>query len=234
MPSTVGLVASHYTPKAFTPADLPNLVGWWDAADAATFTYSSGQEISGWADKSGAGRHFTQAVIAQQPSRTGVQNGQPCIAFNSGVQDTLASSVSVTQPFTFFMSSVSYGAGAYLYWWMDGAGGSLFVDSGVGYYLNNVNVGNLNPGMLDAPVLLTVRVSGGAWYIWRNETLVVGGANAGGAIGNPLYFGFRAGDSRPYASFQSNLFEPMIYNRALPDAECVQVRTYLRAKWGTP
>jgi hypothetical protein len=41
------------------PTDLPNLVYWYDATDASTFTFSSGVIVSQWNDKSGNAYHMT-------------------------------------------------------------------------------------------------------------------------------------------------------------------------------
>jgi hypothetical protein len=68
------------TTGAFTPASLPGLVAWYDAQDAASFTYSSGSVVSQWADKSGAAHHLANADTASQPSRsTTALNGHPAL-----------------------------------------------------------------------------------------------------------------------------------------------------------
>jgi hypothetical protein len=65
----------------FTPLSLnPQL--WLDAADTATITESSGA-VSQWDDKSGNGRHFTQATGANQPATgTNTRNGLNVISFD--------------------------------------------------------------------------------------------------------------------------------------------------------
>jgi hypothetical protein len=78
VPSTLGIVAS----AIFTPLDLPGLVGWWDADDASTFTYSSGTFISQWDDKSGKGYHLVQSTGANQPDRSGTINGRSSVVFD--------------------------------------------------------------------------------------------------------------------------------------------------------
>jgi hypothetical protein len=67
----------------FTPLSLnPQL--WLDAADTATITESSGA-VSQWDDKSGNGRHFTQATGANQPATgTNTRNGLNVITFDGG------------------------------------------------------------------------------------------------------------------------------------------------------
>ena len=74
--------------RLWTP-DLvrPDLSFWVDAADQSTITIATG--VSEWRDKSGNGRHFTQATGANQPSYsdTGFL-GRPGITFD-GSNDNL-------------------------------------------------------------------------------------------------------------------------------------------------
>ena len=57
-------------------------LAWWDASDASTFTFSSGSVVSQWNDKSGNGNHLTQGTVANQPGRTGTQNGLSTVVFD--------------------------------------------------------------------------------------------------------------------------------------------------------
>lgn len=75
----LGIVASARVGAPFAPTGSPAL--WLDAADPATFTYSSGVLVSQWSDKSGNGRHATQGTPAYQPTRNGTQNGRTTVAF---------------------------------------------------------------------------------------------------------------------------------------------------------
>ena len=50
---------------AWTPAQITTAL-WLDAADTSTITIATG--VSQWADKSGNGRHATQATLANQPT----------------------------------------------------------------------------------------------------------------------------------------------------------------------
>jgi len=72
----------------WTPAELPNLALWLDAADASTITLN-GSTVSQWNDKSGNGRNATQATAANQPTYTASGlNGKPVFTFD-GINDYL-------------------------------------------------------------------------------------------------------------------------------------------------
>lgn len=75
--------SSSSAPVNWTPADLPNLALWLDAADASTITLN-GSTVSQWKDKSGNGRHVAQATAANQPTyaSTGLLN-KPTLRFNT-------------------------------------------------------------------------------------------------------------------------------------------------------
>ena len=62
---------------------------WLDAADASTFTYSSGTVVSRWTDKSANGYQFEPASTTMAPSRSGTQNSKSTVVFD-GTNDGLA------------------------------------------------------------------------------------------------------------------------------------------------
>lgn len=67
---------------AWTPAQLPGLALWLDAADTSTITLN-GLTVSQWNDKSGNNRHAAQATAAAQPtSGTKTINGLNAIDFD--------------------------------------------------------------------------------------------------------------------------------------------------------
>ena len=66
-----------------SPLSIPGCQLWLDAADSSTVAFSSGSNVSSWADKSGNGNTVTQATTANQPTYvTNVVNGNPVIRFN--------------------------------------------------------------------------------------------------------------------------------------------------------
>jgi hypothetical protein len=79
----------------WTPADIDTAL-WLDAADASTITESGGA-VSQWDDKSGNGRHVTQATAADQPIFTAnAINGRSALAFD-GVNDGMSNTSAVLQ-----------------------------------------------------------------------------------------------------------------------------------------
>lgn len=62
---------------------------WLDAADASTFTYSSGTVVSRWTDKSANAFAFEPASTTMAPSRSGTQNSKSTVVFD-GTNDGLA------------------------------------------------------------------------------------------------------------------------------------------------
>ena len=72
----------------FNPKQVANLAAWFDADDASTITLT-GSNVSEWRDKSGNGRHATQATAARQPAyTTNSLNGRPALtALGEAVQN---------------------------------------------------------------------------------------------------------------------------------------------------
>ena len=66
MERDLGLFLS--TIGAWSPTHLASTACWLDASDTATITLVSGTNVSEWRDKSGNGRHATQATSANQPT----------------------------------------------------------------------------------------------------------------------------------------------------------------------
>jgi hypothetical protein len=67
---------------------ISNTVAWWDAAEASTFTFSSGTVVQNWASIVGS-YTLTQATSANRPERAGTVNGLPTVVFD-GTNDSLS------------------------------------------------------------------------------------------------------------------------------------------------
>lgn len=85
----IGEAVDPTTPSTWVPSDVSNLALWLDASDDSSFTYSSGTLVSQWNDLSGNARHFTQATVASQPSRSGAVSALAAVDFD-GVDDTMS------------------------------------------------------------------------------------------------------------------------------------------------
>lgn len=63
-----GVLASSQK-GGYPPPPVSGYKLWLDGKDNTTFTFSSGNVVSAWTDKSGLGRDFTQSTVANQPTR---------------------------------------------------------------------------------------------------------------------------------------------------------------------
>ena len=81
--------------KLWTPAALgSSLALWLDADDASTITLN-GSTVSEWRDKSGNGRHASQATVANQPIYSPSRiNGRPAV-FSDGIDDLMIFSTAI-------------------------------------------------------------------------------------------------------------------------------------------
>lgn len=221
------------------PVPMTNLQLWLDTDDASTFTYSSGTVVSQWTDKSGNSRHAVQATVANQPSRSGTQNGRPTVVF-TGASQTLATATPATTQtldWTIVVACVRTGGGTQSVVVMNGQATDGY---GVGLRANGPNVGFLRgniawtatttPDPAAPAVLVLMRSSvGGNWWMFMN--------------GVSLSFTGTVAPSAPAVEtrlastvhrFQGEIYEVLIYNRELPTTDRQQVESYLKAKWGTP
>jgi hypothetical protein len=67
---------------------ISNVVAWWDASDASSFTFSSGNVVQDWRSRIGS-YTLTQATSANRPTRSGTVNGLPSVVFD-GTNDGLS------------------------------------------------------------------------------------------------------------------------------------------------
>ena len=99
--------SSSSAPVNWTPAELPNLALWLDAADASTITLN-GSTVSQWRDKSPNARHVAQATAVKQPTYTlAAQNNLNVLSFDGNNKSLFASSgvINIPQPFSRFVAA---------------------------------------------------------------------------------------------------------------------------------
>jgi hypothetical protein len=222
------------------PTDLPvkgGLLLWLDAADDSTFSYSSGNIVSQWRDKSGLNNHSSQATVGNQPSRSTFQNSRKTVNFD-GTNDFLdgTSALTLANGYTAFtivkssatgerdiITSTTAAQSADIYLYQQASSGKLG---------NWSNVYTSNPISLNVWYLFSTNVSSVG-----SETLYLNGSsqtsnsrsltNTRGYRVGAYYTGSSSGEY-----WSGEIAEILIFNRALSSTEMKQVHTYLGQKWG--
>lgn len=215
------------------PAGLANVVGWWDASDAATITHSAGR-VSQWNDKSGNARHLTQATAGLKPltaSRT--QNGLNTIDFDA-VTRSMTAAFTLAQPITFYYVVVIDAVPAY---------GRLF-DGGTGG--NRANLYRNGPGgnwtisatsAVDTTKVVSTGArshvalfNGAASKFYENGTQYGGSMNTGaGGVVSPLSIGDVAAGS---VAVDGGYCEIVCQAAAASAADVSAWGAYTLPKWG--
>ena len=228
----------------FEPELPAGVLGWWEADDAAAFTYSSGNVVSQWNDRSGGNRHMIQATVANQPTRSGTQNGRPTVVFD-GINDFMGTATPVTTAtdnITMVVACKRTGPAAGI-----GSTQSVVFQNGKatdGYGIalraTNANIGLLRGNILMEPTVtpdpaapgvltLTKGAPGVAWSLWLNGVQTnmasVGGVNA------PATRTTLASDTHLWGG---EIYAALLWGRVLSAAERIVVESYLKSKWGTP
>ena len=222
------------------PTDLPipstGLRGWFDAADASTFTDAGGGLVSAWRDRSSAGRNLF-VLGGANPLRGGSQNGLPYCSFRIGTTGLFYNGSRVPDD-NFTIISVART--------VDTAARSYFMSAGQRYLFHtNANFkygvrheyagGSIEDG---AESINTWSIHGylhsgpmasGTTTIRRDGTLAVT-SSAAYAAGDGLFVG--GGWTGDGWRANTDIAEVVMYDRVLSPAEITQVERYLGEKWG--
>lgn len=244
------------------PTNVPNLAIWLDADDASTFTYSSGVLVSQWNDKSGNGRHMFQAVVAAQPSRSGVINGRSSVAFAA---DGMAAASNLPWQFmsdgsgytVFIVGRVENSGAAFPAFagttatFSAGSGFDILCQRAAAFVRHSITnlaadanvVDNIVPGVIPfaTPFGFTITSTATEPVAADRSTLRIGGTNyqnnaktATAAVGAP--FSPLAIGARTNVDTGTQLTgqiaEFVVYQRALSTSERAAIESYLAAKWG--
>ena len=148
----------------FVPSDDANLIGWWDADDAATITEASGA-VSSWANKVSGGDPLVQTLGALRPETgTRALNGRNVLDFDGGDLMEMALSVPVSGDvaFHFALEIDSVASQFAALFGVDAAADFQIDDNNVSQFdgrLNATGIGtstNLTGGPFTGAVILSV------------------------------------------------------------------------------
>jgi hypothetical protein len=213
----------------WTPADLASLYAWYDASDAATFTFSSGAIVSQWADKKGT-RHLTNPTTAEQPNRSGTMNGLPVVTFDGGDDRLMVQSwaATVAQPLTVYVVAKYTKTGSHQAlinvafqfetkrssnenheFYAGSTYAGYLVASNVGLVLGAVYGAAVNQQRINGTQVGTTNTGTNGLAAWHMGRATHGGDAFGGAVA-----------------------EVVICNAALSGADITALESYLKTKWG--
>lgn len=227
--------SSEGSPAAWTPASIPGLRIWQDAAQITGL--NDGDAVSSWADSSGNGLALTQATGTKQPLyKTGIFGSQPAVLFD-GVDDELliaSHSFSMTAGTLFAVykaTDSSYGVVKVnndfaQQWWRYGGDGNgywgIFYTGRIGGYPAAMPGPNVATYLVDVstPSQKMVLVNGVSKGTQSVAFETPDRVNMGGIVvaGTPRMTGYIA--------------EWGMYDSALSGANLTALQNYLAAKYG--
>ena len=245
--ATDDLSAGFGRPGFSNPVDIgSDLILWLDAMDSDTLYTDStettrsevGSSVGRWKDKSGYGRHASQTVAANKPTKAGTgYGGRPMVSFDGagdGMSTVAVPSILKGELWTVhsrFYSAViieSY----------DGAAPYFALNVTSNWVITVPSV----PSVLATGALTTspslFRVTFDNTTTTNSVTMTIDGSptytgngTMQGTGNKPIYMGKRYDGS--YTTGCS-IGEVIMINRSLTSDESFWMKRYLRDKWGTP
>jgi hypothetical protein len=245
--SLIGIIASSRRSAAIPPVSGYSL--WLDAADATVFSYSSGTIVSQWNDKSANAYHFTQATVANQPSRNATQNSLDAVTFGSDSLKNTSLNWGASASTLFFVGKedktlgtgfqniFTTGTGATDQW------GYGITSDGTSEYLAIFDIAQgyaafdtvMTTGNADVLAFKSAGISSGSVTasLFKNGTAGVTSPttlnNTSSAAGAVL-----GSNSSHTESYFGTVCEVILYPSQLNDTDRNSVESYLKTKWGTP
>lgn len=225
----------------FQPTQLEGNTLWLDASDTSTITDSSGS-VSAWADKSGNGNNGTASTTARPATGDATLSGKNGLRFD-GVANTLTlPSALYSIPngnntmFVVSRTTLDTTSGR-IVGMSEGGSGRYWIEDNstsgrVGFANRNVSSGTISVDGVDKlnSNIYTCRRSGTTQGLSINGSTESSNTNALSEDGiDAAFIGSNAGVN---TFFTGDIFEVIIYNRALSDSEVALVNAYLSNKWG--
>jgi PKD repeat protein len=207
------------------PASLPGLVLWLQA-DALN-GLADGAPVTTWPDRSGAGNHASQGVVAKRPVfRAGVVNGLPAVQFDAA-DDGMATPADAGIPLTIVVvySSRAAASGHAL-----NGGFSFFMGPYVGRYRNYTGQYATGPGVTAGRWLAqTLRQSAGLAQLFVDGVFAASTTRTADPVALKL-----AREGSYGAILDGWIAEVIVYDRALSDGELADVHGWVRNRYALP
>ena len=237
-PATSAQTGVVGTGGAGSPPVVAGLQLWFEAD---TETYSDGQAVTSWTDKSGFGRTLSAFDSSQAPVfHRNVLNGRAVVEFNgtSSLLKTYGSTFTIAQPDTFFIVYRSVDANtssrAFVFDSRDSGNRQVFGKGGTGdvrAYANNdlVSTGTAYP--FPTFQIWSGTFNGGASSLYQNGVLnQTGNAGGSGEVGFTLG-GLNSSGQYGYDLTHSQVAEILFYSGSLSAADRSAVTSWLNTKY---
>lgn len=233
------------TVAAFSPSDISGLVAWYDFSVAASNLWtdagrtvavtSDADRIGGVTDKSGNGKHLSQATAGFRPTyKTNIQNGRSVGRWSAAGTQHMTSTLASTQPYTVILvGSVTVPATDQTF--VDGVTANVgrirSVDAtNVGLYAGTVLNATVTSNTMTSNHVIVSEFNGASSVVAFDGAATTGAGGASnttgvtlGAVGD-LGSSFLTGD----------ICEVLFYDTALSAGNRNSVEAYLKTKWATP
>lgn len=221
----------------FSPLNITGLVGWFDATDASTITFSSGSSVSLLSDKSGNGFNVSQGTVGQQPVLvSNIIGSNPVLRFTQASSTVLTNASALAAslgsgPISLILVERNMTAPS-------GNPGPFGFNAGP----NFGNVFQYNAGYLGGfqPFATSAFTSATGRFDYYNRTNTGSGAigsingtlesvndNATGTYSGAFFIG-----RGPNGFLSGDIGEIIIYNSNLTTTERQKVEGYVAWKWG--
>jgi len=244
--------------KVFVPTSITGCLLWLDSADYSTFTFNSGTDISQWDDKSGNNHHCSSVVSGAYPTYNDViynpyvQFGATNVALINQDSSLYDYSDSDNTIFVVFKADTSSDGGrfghhiagdSYRGRQTNGIFGEANSDYGgggvdyVGYCNNTVDRScDSNDISITTKQVVCGTFDGSSTCKFINSNGIQTTTTTGVTTSSPDQFAVGGGkfsSTNVNSEFDGKIYEVIVYDTELTEAQRNQVFNYLETKWNT-
>jgi hypothetical protein len=240
----------------FDPRSVGACGAWFDAADASTFIFSSGSNISRWSDKSGLQNHAV--TIAGTPTLTvNTLAGRPVVTFtgSQNIRSTYAPATSTTAQTMFIVARPSSISGTQAVMTLGPSGSyanppprtSIMFNSNwtTGWFLGADWGGYNGAGTGTAVSTTRTDIVVATWYSGSNGNTSANGTQGPDSTATTPALAVKSatgclliganvdlGLNPTHLAFSGYIAEVLVYGKALTVADRQRIEGYLASKWG--